>query len=61
MKYFKIRNKQKLLDALTSAHHLLVEVGHHLLEGSVSGLVCFAELLQDLQRKRDAEIKKGET
>lgn len=29
--------------------HLLVEVGHHLLEGSVSGLICFAELLQDLQ------------
>ncbi len=30
--------------------HLLVEVGHHLLEDSISGLICFAELLQDLQR-----------
>lgn len=30
---------------------LLVEVGHHLLERSVSRLVGFAELLQDLRRK----------
>lgn len=39
--------------AASAANRLLVEVGHHLLERSIPGLVGFAKLLHDLRRKKE--------
>lgn len=39
-----------------SPNHLLVEVGHHLLKDNISGLICFAKLLQDLQRTQEDTV-----
>lgn len=46
------------MDHEISAHHLLVELCHHLLKHNISGLIGFAKFLQDLRLQTNKQDKQ---